>query len=156
MQTVVQKDPSIGLSFISQLTGVHGSAQFDKMTKTKTVESILTTMDTTGIKTYIEHLLSQVSEKAGSEQYVSLDTSTLGPIISDQFCYLSSSREDIQVVNSRRGWIIEQLAALVRNGAIPKTDEWLQIVLDWLVVQGMFIVKKKSEKIPILAVSFFS
>lgn len=71
MQTVVQKDPTIGFSFILQLTGVHGSQQFDKLTKTKTVESILTTMDTSGIKNYIDHLLSQFGEKEGEEQYVS-------------------------------------------------------------------------------------
>lgn len=70
MQSVVQKDPTIGFSFILQLTGVHGSQQFDKLTKTKTVESLLTTMDTAGIKSYIDHLLSQFSEKAGEEQYV--------------------------------------------------------------------------------------
>lgn len=70
MQTVVQKDPTIGFSFILQLTGVHGSQQFDKLTKTKTVESLLTTMDTTGITSYIDHLLGQFSEKAGEEQYV--------------------------------------------------------------------------------------
>ena len=68
----MQNDPTIGFSFILQLTGVHGSQQFDKLTKTKTVESLLTTMDSSGIKAYIDHLFSQVAEKAGDEQYVSV------------------------------------------------------------------------------------
>jgi len=31
--SVVQKDPTLGFAFILQLTGVHGSQQFDKLTK---------------------------------------------------------------------------------------------------------------------------
>lgn len=77
MQSVVQKDPTIGFSFILQLTGVHGSQQFDKLTKTKTVESLLTTMDSSGIKAYISHLMSQVAEKAGDERCVFLFSSAV-------------------------------------------------------------------------------
>ena len=56
-------------------------------------------------------------------------------------------------MNTRRAWIIEQLAALVRNGAIPKSDAWIQTILDWLAVHGLFIVAKKAEKSAISAVS---
>lgn len=55
-------------------------------------------------------------------------------------------------MNSRRAWIIDQLAALVRNGAIPKSDDWVQSILDWLAVHGLFAVTRKSEKSPIAAV----
>ena len=48
--------------------------------------------------------------------------------------------------NSRRSWIIEQFTSLIKNGSIPKDDKWIQLVLDWLVVHGIFVVKKKSEK----------
>jgi DNA polymerase phi len=57
--SVVQKDPTLGFAFILQLTGVHGSQQFDKLTKTTTVESILTRMSAEDIKNYIAHLLGQ-------------------------------------------------------------------------------------------------
>ena len=56
-------------------------------------------------------------------------------------------------MNTRRAWIIDQLAALVRNGAIPKSDAWMQTILDWLAVHGLFIVTKKAEKSTISAVS---
>ena len=55
-------------------------------------------------------------------------------------------------MNARRAWIIDQLTALVRNGAIPKDDQWIQTILDWFAVHGLFIVKKKSEKAGFLAV----
>ena len=65
---MVQRDPTIGFSFIIQLTGIHGNQQFDKLTKTKTVESILASMDVNGIQKYIEHLLEEVDEKSSEER----------------------------------------------------------------------------------------
>ena len=59
---------------------------------------------------------------------------------------------DIQALNARRAWIVEQLAALIRNGAIPKADAWVQTVLDWFATHGLFMIKKKSEKSKLLAV----
>ncbi|EJF62593.1 hypothetical protein DICSQDRAFT_135562 [Dichomitus squalens LYAD-421 SS1] len=130
LQNVVKGNPTIGFSLILQLTGVHGSRQFDRLTKTKTVESILTSMDEAGIQSYIDYLLKQVHD----EPSASADAET-----------------DIQAVNTRRAWVIDQLAALVRNGAIPKSDAWIQTILDWLAVHGLFIIAKKSEKSAISA-----
>ncbi|EEB87038.1 hypothetical protein MPER_15797, partial [Moniliophthora perniciosa FA553] len=75
-------------------------------------------MDTPAIKQYIVHLLAQANDDQGS----------------------------VETINARRKWIIDQLFALIRNGAIQKSDEWVQVVLDWLVVNGLFVVKKKKEK----------
>ncbi|PCH38454.1 hypothetical protein WOLCODRAFT_115513 [Wolfiporia cocos MD-104 SS10] len=124
IQAHVKQNPTLGFTLILQLTGIHGSRQFDKLTKTKTVESILTSMDKEGIQTYIDYLLKQVDDEQTT---------------------------DVQAINARRAWIIEQLAALIRNGAIPKSDEWVQSVLDWFTVHGLFIIKKKSEKSSIAA-----
>ncbi|KAL1748073.1 DNA polymerase phi-domain-containing protein [Schizophyllum fasciatum] len=124
VQSFVKSNPHLGFALILQLTGVNGSTQFDRLTHTKTVETILTSMDETGIKTYIEHLLEQVNP---------------------------SDKSDVQAVNSTRAWIIEQLASLIRNGAIPKDERWIQTILDWFTVHGLFTIKKKSEKSPFLA-----
>ncbi|KAI5899852.1 uncharacterized protein SCHCODRAFT_02525003 [Schizophyllum commune H4-8] len=124
VQSFVKSNPHLGFALILQLTGVNGSTQFDKLTHTKTVETILTSMDEAGIKTYIDHLLEQVNP---------------------------SDKSDVQAVNSTRAWIIEQLASLIRNGAIPKDERWIQTILDWFTVHGLFTVKKKSEKSPFLA-----
>jgi DNA polymerase phi len=45
------------------------------------------------------------------------------------------------------------MCSLIRNGAIPKSDEWVQFVLDWLIVNGLFTVKRKSAKSSFRAVS---
>lgn len=57
-------------------------------------------------------------------------------------------------MNARRAWIVDQLAALIRNGAIPKDDRWVQTILDWLVVHGLFAIRKKSENSEFIAVRF--
>jgi len=67
--SVVQKDPTLGFAFILQLTGVHGNQQFDKLTRTKTVESIITRMSVEGITNYISHLLGQADEAPVNNQY---------------------------------------------------------------------------------------
>lgn len=56
----MKQNPHLGFSLILQLTGVHGSQNFDKLTKTKTVSSIVSSLDTEGIKKYIQWLFSQV------------------------------------------------------------------------------------------------
>ncbi|KAL1709805.1 DNA polymerase phi-domain-containing protein, partial [Schizophyllum commune] len=128
VQSFVKSNPHLGFALILQLTGVNGSTQFDKLTHTKTVETILTSMDEAGIKTYIDHLLEQVNP-------------------SDNNAF----RSDVQAVNSTRAWIIEQLASLIRNGAIPKDEQWIQTILDWFTVHGLFTIKKKTEKSSFLA-----
>jgi DNA polymerase phi len=67
--SVVQTDPTLGFAFILQLTGVHGNQQFDKLTRTKTVESILTKMSAVGIKNYISHLMEHADGSPSSDQY---------------------------------------------------------------------------------------
>ncbi|KAF8212387.1 DNA polymerase phi-domain-containing protein [Mycena galopus ATCC 62051] len=126
IQTFVQKQPQLGFALILQLTGVNGSQQFDKLTSSKTVESILGSMNVDGIKSYINHLIAQVNPSTESDDMV------------------------IQAINSRRGWIIDQLSALIRNGAVPKDDVWTMSILNWLALNGLFVVKKKSEKSPFL------
>jgi DNA polymerase phi len=69
IQYFVQKNHTLGFTLILQLTGTNGNRQFDKLTKTKTVESILASMDAEGIETYINYLLKQVDQMA-SEKFV--------------------------------------------------------------------------------------
>ncbi|KAH9923929.1 DNA polymerase phi-domain-containing protein [Epithele typhae] len=136
---VVKGNPTLGFSLILQLTGLHGSRNFDKLTKTKTVETILTSMDEDGIKAYIDYLLKQVNEEQTAPGSASAD--------------VDADADDIQALNTRRAWIVDQLSALVRNAAVPKADGWMQTILDWLIVHGLFIVAKIPNKSAIAAVT---
>ncbi|KAF9477373.1 hypothetical protein BDN70DRAFT_914180 [Pholiota conissans] len=124
VQDFVNDKPQLGFALILQLTGPNGSQQFDKLTRTKTVESILSSLDPKGIQSYIDHLFSLVDER---------DIKIV----------------DVAATNARRAWIIDQLGILIRNGKIPKEDGWILSILDWLTVHGLFIIKKKSSKSPI-------
>ncbi|KAI6006406.1 DNA polymerase phi-domain-containing protein [Pisolithus marmoratus] len=117
IQSFVQENPTLGFPLILQLTGINGSREFDKLTRTKTVESILSVMDSEGIKNYILSLLDQVNSK--------------------------DADEDVTVLNSRRTWIADQFAALIRNGSVPKSDEWIQVVLDWYAMDGLYSIRRK-------------
>lgn len=74
IQSFVQKNPQFGFALILQLTGVHGSQQFDKLTRTKTVETILTSMDATGIQSYLGFLVKQINQV---DEYVTVLYSAL-------------------------------------------------------------------------------
>ena len=67
IQSFVQKNPTLGFTLILQLTGTNGSRQFDRLTKTKTVESILASMDAKGIEIYIDYLLKQVNNTSNEK-----------------------------------------------------------------------------------------
>lgn len=68
MQTVVESNPTIGFTLVSQLLGKHGNTQFDKITHTKTVESILTSLDAIGVRNYITYLRSVVLTMDADEE----------------------------------------------------------------------------------------
>ena len=62
VRAFVKDKPQSGFAIILQLTGVNGSKQFDKLTKTKTVETILASMKLEGIQSYVEYLFAQFNE----------------------------------------------------------------------------------------------
>lgn len=43
--------------------GVHGSKDFDRLTKTKTVENIISSMSPDDIVSYVNYLLEQVNDE---------------------------------------------------------------------------------------------
>lgn len=52
---IVTSNPTAGFPVLLQLLQTHG--QFDRLTRTKTVESLLTAMDLSGVERYIQHLI---------------------------------------------------------------------------------------------------
>ncbi|KAG8764681.1 DNA-directed DNA polymerase [Ceratobasidium sp. 428] len=115
----VERHPDIGFSLVAYLQGAHGNQQFDRITRTKTVETILASTDIEGVKKYTESLLTQFRENDAN---------------------VDPSEQD-----TKRRYVVEQLSALMRNGSIPKDDEWVTSILEFLIVHGMFIVTKKNK-----------
>lgn len=49
---------------------------------------------------------------------------------------------------------MDQLVALIKNGSIPKRDDWIRQILEWFVVNGFFIVRKPAKQISYRGVCF--
>ncbi|KAF8522098.1 DNA polymerase phi-domain-containing protein [Hysterangium stoloniferum] len=111
---IVMANPSAGFPVLLQLLQTHG--HFDRLTRTKTVESLLAAMDVKGVEEYVSHL-GELAQKPKEED----------PTIT-------------------RVWVVDQFMSLIRNGAVPKSDSWLTTVLDFLLLHGIFGIRKKNEK----------
>lgn len=66
VQSVKTINPTAGFTLVSQLLGKNGNQNFDKITKTKTVASILSSLTVDGVEEYIEFLKGVVYEGAVS------------------------------------------------------------------------------------------
>ncbi|KAG8748741.1 hypothetical protein FRC10_000132 [Ceratobasidium sp. 414] len=115
----VERNPSVGFSLVTHLQGTHGNQQFDRITRTKTVETILASTDIEGVKKYTASLIARFRENDAS---------------------VDPSEQD-----TKRRYVIEQLSALMRNGSIPKDNEWIVSILEFFILHGMFTVTKKNK-----------
>ncbi|QRW14703.1 DNA polymerase phi subunit [Ceratobasidium sp. AG-Ba] len=122
----VERHPGIGFSLVTHLQGAHGNQQFDRITRTKTVETILASTDIGGVKKYTASLIAQFRENDAN---------------------VDPSEQD-----TKRRYVVEQLSALMRNGSIPKDDEWVNSILEFFTLHGMFSVTKKNKSSPLTAV----
>ncbi|KAF8321570.1 hypothetical protein DL93DRAFT_2051556 [Clavulina sp. PMI_390] len=125
VQAVASKHPAIGFTLVLQLVGRHGSKQFDKITRTKTVENLIASANVEGVNSYMQFLRSQLLEESSAADAVTLD--------------------------SQRSWAIDQLAALVKNTSVPRDDSWIVSIIELLIVHGFFSLEKKSSKSSIVS-----
>lgn len=121
VQEQVKANPAAGITLLSQLVGKHGRPDFDRVTKTKTVESIMANLTPEGASEYVAYL-----------EQVALGSDT--------------DKSDAAGLEERRVWALDQLVALCRNRSVPKTDDWVARVLDFLLVHSFFIVRKADKK----------
>ncbi|KAK6907306.1 hypothetical protein I203_101296 [Kwoniella mangroviensis CBS 8507] len=126
VQEVTKANSQVGFTLLSQLVGKHGKQDFDKVTKTKTVETIMGSLNCRGVRDYVKYLEEIVV--SGGEN-------------------LDSAR-----IDERRLWALDQILALCRNGSVPKDDEWISSIIDFLLVHGFFLIRKADKKSQITAI----
>lgn len=56
VQDIVKTNPAVGFTLLAALVGKHGRPDFDRVTKTKTVESIMGSLSVEGIVEYVQYL----------------------------------------------------------------------------------------------------
>ncbi|KAG0178693.1 DNA-directed DNA polymerase [Apophysomyces sp. BC1034] len=121
LQRVADSNKQVGFALIIQLLGKHGHQNFDRITRTKTVENLLPTMDAEGIKSYLEYLAQIfIKSDAGSD--------------------------DSKQSDSRREWALNQMTLLITNTKIPKEEEWVASLVQFLMVYAFFDCKTNATK----------
>ncbi|CAO3635815.1 unnamed protein product [Cunninghamella echinulata] len=121
IQQVADKNKKVGFVLISQLIGgKHGHQQFDTMTKTKTVEHLLTSMDSNGIQQYLEYL---------AHTFI-----------------LQDENNSEATIDNQREWTIQQMLLLITNPKTPKDEKWINDIIQFLLVYTFFDVSSKKGK----------
>ncbi|CDS09480.1 hypothetical protein LRAMOSA10840 [Lichtheimia ramosa] len=117
IQKVANENKQVSFALVTQLLGKHGHQHFDRITKTKTVENLLATMDAEGVRSYLEYLARVFVQ-----------------------------HEENDKVDSVRSWALRQMILLVKNPRVPKEEEWLGDFVRFLMVYAFFDVKKGATK----------
>lgn len=138
VQDVVKSNPTVGFPLLAALTGKHGRPDFDRVTKTKTVASIMGNLNKDGIAEYVRYLQNTFlgtgeAERSVTSVYIVLWISLTGYSLSP------GALED------RRLWAIDQLLALCSNRSLPKEAGWTSSIVDFLLVHGFFVILKTTE-----------
>ncbi|KAH7081608.1 DNA polymerase phi-domain-containing protein [Paraphoma chrysanthemicola] len=126
IQARVQREPSSALPTFIALTSKHGSIEFDKITKTKTLEQVLLSASDSAIKKIIRHLNSLV---------------------------LRPNTEDETLAHTRRQVIADILLNLVKHfkgydqmpNDIAEQDGWLRRTIEMLVEHGYFVPSETAK-----------
>jgi DNA polymerase phi len=70
IQTVTKQNPLVGFTLLSQLVGRHGSHNFDRLTKTKTVEGIMANLSGDAVGEYVAYLKGLFYQNEEGERWV--------------------------------------------------------------------------------------
>lgn len=112
----VKRSPTAGMALVTQLMGEHGRPNFDRITNTKTIESILSSLDEAGIQKYLAYLRN--------------------------VAYAPTEVDDKKHVASQRQWACDQMLGLVRSSLVAKSDDWIRDVLVFFAGHGYFALVK--------------
>ncbi|KAJ3287161.1 hypothetical protein HK104_008733 [Borealophlyctis nickersoniae] len=118
LSKVSQEREGVALQLVLQLVGKNGHQQFDFITKTKTVESILANLKAEGILAYLDFLKSM---------------------------FVKQEDKDGLGVNYHRRWAVDQMMLLVRTGKIPKQEGWIRSISQFLCLHGFFHVQEDAK-----------
>ncbi|KAL6710541.1 ubiquitin C-terminal hydrolase Ubp14 [Coniothyrium glycines] len=132
LQTRVQQEPTTALPIIVALTGKHGSAEFDRITKTKTLEQILLVADNESLRRIVRHFNTIILRPETEEQVLA---DTRRQAIAD---LLLNTMKQFKRYDELDEDIVEK-------------DSWIRRTLDLLVEHAYFVPNKsaKTNKVPL-------
>jgi DNA polymerase phi len=136
VQSRVEQDSSSSLPIVVALTTKHGSVDFDRATKTKTLEQVLLSADDSSLKKIVRHLKSVILRPETEEQNIA---DSRRQIIADLL---------ISTVKQFKRY--DELSEDVLDG-----ENWLRGILELLVEYAYFTPSKdaKTSKVPLPPIS---
>ncbi|KAI5812401.1 DNA polymerase phi-domain-containing protein [Pyronema omphalodes] len=108
-----------------QLATNNGTPNFDKLTKTKTIDKVLCNADEAGLLEIIKELYTII----------------INPIASTP-----DVEDATKVCEVRRQWAADQILSVIRNGKTVKAESWLRKVVELFVTFGYFEITDKKKK----------
>ncbi|KAI9140281.1 hypothetical protein BKA69DRAFT_533978 [Paraphysoderma sedebokerense] len=126
--------PKISIHIVTQLIGPHGAKNFDRLTKTKTVESILSNQSQEGLQSYIRYLKSIVLDQTVTTA-VTVPTDGMDIVESEEVS------EYAKRIDSNRQWAIDALYHLVKSSTIPLTSDIVKSIVQFFLTYSYFLVE---------------
>lgn len=111
---------------IPQLVLHNGSPNFDTLTKTKTVATLLLEADEAGLSDLVDFFTSVIRDPVPEEADADADQARAAEV--------------------RRRWAADQLVAVVRSNKSVKADDWLSKVVELFTAYGYFDVRDKKQR----------
>lgn len=117
----VKRSPTAGIALVTQLTGEHGRQNFDRVTHTKTIESILSSLDEEGVQRYLAYLRDII------------------------YAPTSAASEDAKSITMQRQSACDQMLGLVRSHLVQSSGGWVRDVLVFFAGHGYYAVKNPPK-----------
>ena len=117
----VKRSPTAGIALVTQLTGEHGRQNFDRVTHTKTIESILSSLDEEGLQRYLAYLRDII------------------------YAPTSVAPEDAKSIAMQRQSACDQMLGLVRSHLVQSSSGWVRDVLIFFAGHGYYAVKNPPK-----------
>ena len=151
VQLRVEQEDGTALPIFVALTSKHGSVEFDRITRTKTLEQVLASADDKSLMKIIRHLKSLILRPESEEQVVA---DSRRQAIADLL--LNTVRQYKRYEKFNEKTFKKDIAHLREGGAAEdRKSNWLREILETLVEFAYFVPSKKvdTKKMPLPPVS---
>ncbi|KAG0206968.1 DNA-directed DNA polymerase [Mortierella sp. GBA30] len=123
MHAKADTNEAVRLTLITQL--LDKNPNFDRMSRSKTVETLLGGLDVSHIQHYLQYLTKAFLNQDGAD---------------------SNHVERGKRIDISRQWSIDQMFSLFRNPKVPREESWIKSILEFFLVHAFFDIKKTDAK----------
>ncbi|KAF9202864.1 DNA-directed DNA polymerase [Haplosporangium sp. Z 27] len=124
MHATADTNEAVRLTLITQL--LDKNPNFDRMSRSKTVETLLGGLDVSHIHHYLQYLTKAFLQQDGPDS--------------------NNNTERGKRVDVSRQWSVDQMFSLFRNPKVPREEGWIKSILEFYLVHGFFEIKKTDAK----------